>query len=60
MDKNKVLQKLSDEYIAKSAELSISARLEFLEEYRLTVSESVFDSKTKRIQAAWRSHINVS
>jgi len=60
MDTNQALQRLSDEYIAKSAELSVSARLEFLEEYRLTVSESVFYSKTKRIQEAWRSLINVS
>ncbi len=48
-------QKLSDEYIEKSKLLSITDRLEFLEEYRLLLPDSVFLEKQKQYLKDWES-----
>lgn len=48
-------QILTDEYIRKSRQLSVSERLEFLEEYRLLLSESVFVEKQKQYLLNWNS-----
>jgi hypothetical protein len=53
MEESRTYQSLSHNYIQQSSKLSITERLEFLEEYRLVVSESVFKEKLKRIQKAW-------
>jgi hypothetical protein len=48
-------QHLTDEYIQKSKRLTISERLEFLEEYRLLLPETVFIEKYKQYMKDWES-----
>lgn len=49
----RVTQLLSPEYIKKSAELTITERLEFLEEYRLLLPLSVFEEHHRRRLEEW-------
>ena len=44
----KAVQILSDEYIQKSAKLSIQERIDFLEEFILLLPESVFEEQKKK------------
>ena len=46
-------QLYSDEYIEKSAKLSVSERLEFLEEYRQLLPLSVFEEALHARRVAW-------
>lgn len=46
-------QLYSAEYVEKSARLSVSERLEFLEEYRQLLPLSVFEEAMQARQAAW-------
>ncbi|WP_167483032.1 hypothetical protein [Leptospira noumeaensis] len=48
-------QELTDEYIQKSKSLSVTERLEFLEEYRLLLPESVFTEKQNLYLKEWNS-----
>jgi len=48
-----VMQYLSDETIAQSRRLSVSERLEFLEEFRLMVAESAFQKRIEEYQRKW-------
>lgn len=49
------IQKLTDEYIEKSRLLRVTDRLEFLEEYRLLLPESVFLEKQKQYLKNWEA-----
>ncbi len=49
----KVTQKLSEEYIRRSQQLTIMERLEFLEEYRQLLPLSVFEEDRKARLKAW-------
>jgi hypothetical protein len=53
-------QRLTDDYIQKSKGLTISERLEFLEEYRLLLSENIFTEKQNQYLKDWASGKNPS
>lgn len=46
-------QELTDDYIQKSKNLTVTERLEFLEEYRLLLPESVFAEKQNQYLKEW-------
>jgi len=48
-----VLQYLSDEIIERGSSLSVSERLEFLEEYRWIVSETAFQQRIDEYKKKW-------
>lgn len=49
----KVTQLLSEEYVQRSAKLSLMERLEFLEEFRLLLPLSVFEEQNASRLKAW-------
>ncbi|MCZ8158195.1 MAG: hypothetical protein O9264_18900 [Leptospira sp.] len=49
------IQYLSNEYIEKSLLLSVTERLEFLEEYRLLLPESLFEERRNRYIENWNA-----
>jgi len=49
------VQLLSEEYIARSAALTVTERLEFLEEFRLLLPLSVFEDERRQRLEAWRA-----
>jgi len=49
------VQLLSEEYVARSAALSVTERLEFLEEFRLLLPLSVFEEERERRLAEWQA-----
>ncbi|TGN09371.1 hypothetical protein EHS11_12545 [Leptospira ilyithenensis] len=55
-----IFQTLTNEYIHKSNQLSISERLEFLEEYRLLLPESFFIEYKQKCLEKWSQTRNHS
>lgn len=49
----KGIQLLSEEYVRKSEKLSLTERLEFLEEFRLLLPLSVFENDRRERLKAW-------
>jgi hypothetical protein len=50
----KALQLISDEYLEKSRKLSTAEILDFLEEFRQLLPESVYLEQTQQRQDEWR------